>query len=847
MKNLPSGWTTEFVQMLGPRQRVGDEFFRIGYHAQMRGVRLPKSDQWGVIVSNPLRDLRVYGGWPEQPAQLPMHGFPPGSDVPGSFSVSNTGLPGTFQYSAVLPRADEETWDFLVVNTMGGKLHYFPKRHPDEKLEFIAIGPIMDMEGVPDCIDWKRDGQFDLLIAREDGSIVRYPRDVSSQQVAFHDEPELVIDGSVPVDRKGPFHPCVIDLYGKGRSDLLVGDGGGHVMLYRDVGDDDQVAYDRGRRLVDRDGFIEVKGSASPAIIGERGNRFLLVADGDGIVWAWPMEECPSCVTSDPAAAFGGDQSGIREEYHEGSWWLASDEEGEVIVAGPEPAVRLADDEVHTPAKYGPPAPELKLEPQAEGTHEIHIVLRRPEGATLEPVIEMRLSDETAWTMLSGNEFHNNARQQIFWKTADLTGRSIHIRQVIRLVRDPKDGSMCPESGQPTYLESVRLVPVDEAPAGETRKPQVPVAAILDTVMWFGFVKMIEPDEVRDCMAKHHQAGFTRMYYKLGGGLWEYPSRVPGTEFYLPENPTEEERLRWNSSTTYYQISNRVVPAAESCHEFGMECFGWMRVQNQSEGGARPAAGTYDRFFAENPQFLEKDIFGEVYPRKHCLGYKEVRDYHVAICEEAIDMGCDGILMETLRHLPKVMYGDPVVEEFQRRYGLDMRSLPPFDTRVMEVQTEVFTQFLREVKEAIVRKRSDARLHVRVCAVEPLLGCDPGAWVREGIVDEIIIEHRAVKPMEPDIEGLVDLCKGSQCRAGAVFARTFWGGDKVVSLPGTVIWEGGEMTLHPDRVERQVEKYLSAGADSIPFYESARIVDRPEFCRAIRRINHPQYLPSRVV
>ncbi|MDP6506594.1 MAG: hypothetical protein QF886_23415, partial [Planctomycetota bacterium] len=66
-------------------------------------------------------------------------------------------------------------------------------------------------------------------------------------------------------------------------------------------------------------------------------------------------------------------------------------------------------------------------------------------------------------------------------------------------------------------------------------------------------------------------------------------------------------------------------------------------------------------------------------------------------------------------------------------------------------------------------------------------------------------------------------------------------------LSNKCMWEGGELTFHPDRIERQAEKYLATGADSLSFYESARILDLPEFSRAIRRINNPAELPSRIV
>jgi hypothetical protein len=67
-----------------------------------------------------------------------------------------------------------------------------------------------------------------------------------------------------------------------------------------------------------------------------------------------------------------------------------------------------------------------------------------------------------------------------------------------------------------------------------------------------------------------------------------------------------------------------------------------------------------------------------------------------------------------------------------------------------------------------------------------------------------------------------------------VFCRPHWGSDK-------------KFTVHPYRVEAETASYLRAGAKSISFYETAAIIDRVEFSRAIRRINFPEAMPSRVV
>jgi hypothetical protein len=56
----PSGWTTETVHAPGRKRRVGGKHFKIGHKSQIRGVRLPDSDEWCVLVANELGDVRAY-------------------------------------------------------------------------------------------------------------------------------------------------------------------------------------------------------------------------------------------------------------------------------------------------------------------------------------------------------------------------------------------------------------------------------------------------------------------------------------------------------------------------------------------------------------------------------------------------------------------------------------------------------------------------------------------------------------------------------------------------------------------------------------------------------------------
>jgi hypothetical protein len=188
--------------------------------------------------------------------------------------------------------------------------------------------------------------------------------------------------------------------------------------------------------------------------------------------------------------------------------------------------------------------------------------------------------------------------------------------------------------------------------------------------------------------------------------------------------------------------------------------------------------------------------------------------------------GLDGILVDTVHTLPKVLYGEPVVAEFRKRHGLDMRALPPFDDCVVELQCEVMERFMRALRIAVRRINPRGEVHLRVCRAYPLMGVDPAGLARAGLVDEVLIEDRSETPRDPDIRGLVAALAGTGCRSGAVFCRMNRWGSEV-------------MPLDPALVERKAREYVKAGADSVTVYESNEVPFYPELRRAFRRLKYP--------
>jgi hypothetical protein len=83
--------------------------------------------------------------------------------------------------------------------------------------------------------DWDGDGDLDLIVGDIRGRVYLIPNEGTPKASAFGKEIQLVAEGK-PVDVSSRAGPCVADWDGDGDLDLLVGADNGSVSLYRNIG-----------------------------------------------------------------------------------------------------------------------------------------------------------------------------------------------------------------------------------------------------------------------------------------------------------------------------------------------------------------------------------------------------------------------------------------------------------------------------------------------------------------------------------------------------------------------------------------------------------------------------------
>ena len=160
-------------------------------------------------------------------------------------------------------------------------------------------------------------------------------------------------------------------------------------------------------------------------------------------------------------------------------------------------------------------------------------------------------------------------------------------------------------------------------------------------------------------------------------------------------------------------------------------------------------------FTLEHPEYLEVD---RSQSRLHygvlCYAYPEARTYRLRVLDSLLgDYDFDGLFLCTRSQSEPANHGDqygfnaPVVDEFERRYGIDIlkQDFPQEEWR--RLRGEHLTQLLREVRELTNRRGISLSVGIpRGDYLGPPVGnlfLDWQTWISEGLIDELCIDQIA--------------------------------------------------------------------------------------------------------
>ena len=361
---------------------------------------------------------------------------------------------------------------------------------------------------------------------------------------------------------------------------------------------------------------------------------------------------------------------------------------------------------------------------------------------------------------------------EVYWKTADLTGTSLHFAPW----REPLQKST---SAGVAY---VRLEPLEKTALDRYRSELGNADTKRVMVVNDGFFQGHHPaneSEVRQWLDPMKDSDIALVIW--GAAFLDqcaYPTKsgchVRGEYPLLYPSLTSQAKpdLAFDSLET----------AAIVAHEMGIELYGSMRAAGgRIPPSHTPPAGT-ETFFHNHPQYWCVDEQGNKVGHLS-LAFPEARQKQMDVLREFVeDHSCDGVHYHFNRCYPFVLFEGPVVKDFQEKYGTDPRKVARNDPRWLEHQCSYLTTFIRDIRNMLdeVGGTRNTRLGLALTVMNSLEnnrfhGIDLATWIEEDLVDHLMLhpafphevanENRKVLP--ETVQPVQELSKGKRCRVYA--------------------------------------------------------------------------------
>ncbi len=309
-----------------------------------------------------------------------------------------------------------------------------------------------------------------------------------------------------------------------------------------------------------------------------------------------------------------------------------------------------------------------------------------------------------------------------------------------------EDGKPCSSYLLGEYSE-IKVGPPQEKP----RLPGDPAPRLAQHFSWGDMILFGQADtrgKIRETLERAKARGVYAAHWRVD----DYVLRT--WHRFCPEDLQAEYIRKYRKIIdSVYEQFDPTLEAVRVGRELGMKVYGWLCIFDE---GAPPTVKYGDAtpfpwqsaFTIAHPECCVVDRQGAPQWGVMEYAYPEVRRYKVEqILAVQSRFNLDGVFISTRSHSEPALQGDrfgfndPVVQEFKRRYGKDIRT-EEFDREAWRrLRGEYLTRFLRELRQAFPR---DRRISIGVPRGDyfgPPYGnlfIDWRTWVSEKLVDELV-------------------------------------------------------------------------------------------------------------
>ena len=401
---------------------------------------------------------------------------------------------------------------------------------------------------------------------------------------------------------------------------------------------------------------------------------------------------------------------------------------------------------------------------------------------------------------------------EVYWKRADLTGQSI-------VFATPPNGPYAEEAI--TNVSWIRLVPMTDLeirqrqkdrPTEETKK-LAGCYSLGQLTGHTGATPMYHPTEptfVTEMIEPFRDSDFKLLLWECNrGDICAYHTKIG--------------RVGWIGEEWNPEWIDPLKVAVDYAHNCGMDLY----ISQRMVGSSYPYKQSpmqQNEYYYRNRQYAIRDEEGRA-ASTLSLAYPNIREHWIALLQEAVGYGADGVHLVLNRSYPFVLYEEPVSDSFHEKHGVDPKSLPYEDERWLRHRASYVTQFLREIRKMLdeEERRMGKSLGIAVTFHRkpyPLYyACDVERWAKEGIVNYLMPHFLHLA--KDDCPGIVaeykKMLKGTNAQLWPdIYPRT---------IPGEV---------YPAKLKAMYD----AGADGFSFWSVELRTQRPSEWAVIRRLGH---------
>jgi len=291
------------------------------------------------------------------------------------------------------------------------------------------------------------------------------------------------------------------------------------------------------------------------------------------------------------------------------------------------------------------------------------------------------------------------------------------------------------------------------------------------------------PEGVRHMLDTCKACGWSRVYWRaLDGGRALYKSKLLRAQgkwdddnFWNPQSEADKELTRQFTNNKTPQDRATLLAKVESLdyshfdslgeavkygQKIGLQIHAWVSINEDDHGW-----GLQSEFTKKHPEFRWRRRDGRVYHSQLSFAFEEVRKYKLGILEELlINYPLDGLFLDWIRTgdvrdnpqtdsdgIADSGYETPLLEKFQKQFGIDAHSVTNSDERWVRLRAEPQTEFLRAARKLARSQKNPRPISVMVGHPWHYRGLknkidgnlrglllDVRTWAREGLIDSAV-------------------------------------------------------------------------------------------------------------